>query len=258
MYNISYIAKSVLADIDSVDNREYQRIVKFAIDGYRKLRLSGLMGQTNKTIKLQINTNNVAYLPDDYVDFIKIGINCNGNLLNLDYNEKILGQINENEADCEYSSLSEMQDVLCGCKNKPNGCSTWWYSYPTWLDGQFYGGYYGYGSSVYRGGYKIDLNQRIIAFDSWVKSHEVILEYESNGIEGDSTIIPESAIPVLTAYVHYKKNMHNPNLQTRLAIQPYYQEYIQELKGFRARTAAMTAHDWKQIYLDTFRQSVKR
>ena len=67
MYNISYIAKSVLADIDAVDNREYQRIVKFAIDGYRKLRLSGLMGQTNKTIKLQINTNNVAYLPDDYV-----------------------------------------------------------------------------------------------------------------------------------------------------------------------------------------------
>ena len=95
MYNISYIAKSVLADIDAVDNREYQRIVKFAIDGYRKLRLSGLMGQTNKTIKLQINTNNVAYLPDDYVDFIKIGINCNGNLLNLDYNEKILGTINE-------------------------------------------------------------------------------------------------------------------------------------------------------------------
>ena len=53
MYNISYIAKSVLADIDSVDNREYQRIVKFAIDGYRKLRLSGLMGKQIKQLNFK-------------------------------------------------------------------------------------------------------------------------------------------------------------------------------------------------------------
>lgn len=261
MYNIAYIAKSALADLDAVDNREYQRMVKYAIDGFRKLRLAGLMPQTNKTIRVDISDNNTTWLPDDYVDFIKIGINCNGKILNLDYNEKLFGNLNPNSTnnDCNCTSLANMQDYLCGCEgDAPDGWWAWWYSYPTWLDGAFYGGYYGYGSAVYRGGYKIDLRQRIIFFDSWIKATEVILEYESNGIEGDSTIIPESAIPVLLAWVHYKKNQHNPNLGTRLSLQPYYQEYIQELKAFRARQLSMTAHDWRQMYLETFSQSPKR
>ena len=263
MKNIGYIAKSCLADIGAEDMSLYRKFVKYAIDEYRQLRLSGLLPISNTTTILEINENNIAYLPDDYIDFIKVGVNCNGVFMNLSYNERILGNINLNSAGCDCPSQQAQQEMLCGCNGNLDNASgfgwgLWWYSYPTWLDGTFYGGFYGYGGNVYRGGFKIDLKQRVIAFDSWIRSQQVIMEYQSDGLEGDSTLVPESAIPVLQAAVHYRAQKHNPNLSTRLSLQPYYQDYTQALKGFRARSAAMTAFDWKQTYLATFSQSPKR
>jgi primosomal replication protein N len=263
MKNIGYIAKSCLADLGAESMENYRRFVKYAIDEYRELRLSGLIEGVNKTVLLDISENNIAYLPDDYVDFIKVGVNCNGVFLNLSYNDKLLGQINTNSADCACPSQQEQQDTLCGCGGnlamaEGYGWGAWWYSYPTWLDGTFYAGYYGYGGNVYRGGFKIDFAQRIIAFDSWVKSQQVIMEYQSDGMEGDSTLVPESAIPVLIAGVHYRAQKHNPNQRTRLALQPFFNDRMQALKSFRARAAAQTAYDWKQMYLETFSQAPKR
>lgn len=263
MKNIGYIAKSCLADIGAEDMASYRRFVKYAIDEYRELRLSGLMPISNITTILEINENNIAYLPDDYIDFIKVGVNCNGVFLNLSYNEKLLGNINGNDAGCECPTQQQQQELLCGCggnaENAANyGWGLWWYSYPTWLDGTFYGGYYGYGGNVYRGGFKIDLKQRIIMFDSWIRGDSVVMQYQSDGLEGDSTLVPESAIPTMIAAVHYRAQKHNSQLSTRLALQPFRDDYIQAKKGFRARSAAQTAYDWKQMYLETFSQAPKR
>ncbi len=265
IYTLDYVVNACLADTGETSTRYKQQFLNYAVQGFRRLNLAGMM-PTNKTVVLDIDPNtNTAVLPDDYIDYIKIGlcVGCGskgaGHFVNLTFNPNICNNAQadffNDGCECnEQSIITDMNNVACGCTD---GMAAWWY-YPYWYGGVAYDGAYGYGAGNYRGGYNIFPEERKIAFDSYVTGEKVIMEYTSNGMAGIGTIVPEGAIGTLRAYVHWQRVMFSADTRTRLAVQPFKQLFDMEFKGFRARNAAITLHDWKETYYASIRQTVKR
>lgn len=245
-----------MADVNATDMKYYQPFFNWAVAAYRRLNLGGLM-PTNKSVMLDIDENtHTATLPDDYVDYIKVGICRNGVVINFDYKEDLCTQEQlaaESVCDCSTEQIeSDTANISGGCTG---GMQSWWW-YPYLYNGAYYGGMYGYSAGRYRGGYKIIGGK--ICFDSHVTADRVLLEYKSNGISGAATVVPEGAIDCITTFIHLQRVKFDKDRTTRLEISPFQSDHNHALLAFRARTASLTAHDWKQLYLRTLRQSIKR
>lgn len=265
-YDLNYCVNMVLADIGEQSTRYKQQYLNYAIAGFRRLNLAGML-PTTKTVLLDINPNtNSAVLPDDYVEYLKIGlcVGCEGKgiggFVNLTYNPNICSNIQgglvDDGCECTQESLiTTMGNVACGqCGDLPAN----WYYYPYYYNGGWYDGVYGYGAGNYRGGFNIFPEQNKIAFDSFITGEKVLLEYMSNGMAGAGTLVPETAVGTIIAWIHYQRVLHSADRTTRLDIVPYKQAFNAEFAGFRARHASLTLHDWKETYLESFRQTIKR
>jgi len=264
IYSLDYVVKSVMMDLGETSTRHKQQLLNFAIQGYRRLNLAGML-PTTKTILLDIDPNtNTALLPKDYIDYLKVGlcVGCQngkgmGGFVNLSYNDAICGNFEREGLDtcgCAESFITEANNVNCG---NTDGMQAWWFM-PYWYGGGWYDGSYGYGAGNYTGGFKVFKEQGIIALDSVYTGEKILLEYMSNGLAGLGTIVPEGAIGVLTAWVHFQRVLHSQDRTTRLSVIPYKQQFNSEFMGFRARNASMTLHDFKQIYYRSMRQTIKR
>lgn len=245
-----------MADVGATDMKYYQPFFNWAIRHYRRLNLAGLM-ETNLSVMLDVDPNtHCATLPVDYVDYLKVGLCIDGHVVNFTYKEDLCTQEQlaaDSVCDCNADQIAaDVANIGCGCTE---GMQAWWW-YPYLYNGAYYGGLYGYSAGRYVGGFKIIGDK--ICFDSNVTADKVLLEYKSNGIAGAATIVPEGAIGCITTGIHLERVMHNKDRNTRLDIVPYQRAHNAEIIGFRARKAAYNAATWKQIYLQSLRQSIKR
>lgn len=132
-YTLDYVINTCLMDIGETSTRYKQQFLNYAIQGYRRLNLAGLM-PTTKTVLLDIDANtNTATLPDDYIQYNKVGIcvGCGdkgiGGFINLCYNPNICSNIQDTELDtcgCAETFVTEANNVGCGCTD---GMQEWWY-----------------------------------------------------------------------------------------------------------------------------------
>ena len=264
-YTLDYIVKSCLMDIGENSTRYYQQYLNYAIGGFRRLNLAGML-PTTKTIILDIDSNtNTARLPSDYIDYLKVGlcIGCEGKgiggFVNLFFNPDICSNAQDpllnSVCECsEESLITTANNVGCGCTD---GMQSWYYN-PYYYNGGWFDGGYGFGAGFSIGGFNIFKEQNIIAFDSFVSGEKIILEYQSNGLAGSGTMIPEGAVGTLKAWVHWQRVLFSNDRTTRLDIVPYKQMFNSEYLGFRARNASMTTYNWKEIYYRSMRQTPKR
>ncbi len=105
---LSFCVYSVMADLDEVSQRNYEKYLKWAHDGFRRLNVGNLLENTVRTVKLEVDENTkTANLPADFVNFIKIGYSCYGTIINLDSNPEL--------------RLSGEPDA-CGCQEDAEQC----------------------------------------------------------------------------------------------------------------------------------------
>lgn len=256
-YTLSYCVNSVLADLDETSKRHYQKFLHYAIQGYRRLNLGNLVNTSIKTAKIDIDSNTkTGALPNDYVDFLKVGYSCGGTIINLDYNTDIIGSVGsvfDEACDCQ-DTLNQCQQLALsgelqtgyGYPNLPWLNSYWYYS-PYYHNGQYTSGYYGLGAGRMRNAYNINKEKCEIQFDSYIKADYVIIEYISNGIDCGDAYIDESLIPAITAYIHWKAVLHDTT-KNRLETRMFEDMWKREVRGVMARAAALTAWDWRQIW----------
>jgi hypothetical protein len=263
IYNLNYCVQSVLADLDETSSRHYQKFLHYAIQGYRRLNLGNLTTTNIKTAVLEVDSNTkTACLPNDYVNFLKIGYSCHGTIINLDYSDELRFQISD-----------DMFPAACDCQDELNQCqqlvsqgvdvsaypfySDFWYYNSYWNSGQFKAGYYGQGAGKYRNAYRINKEKWEIQFDSYIKADFVVMEYLSNGIECGESVIDETLIPAITAFIHWKRCLHDSGIN-RLEAQMWERQWMKEVRGVAARQSAMTAYDWVNKYRHTLKQTPKR
>lgn len=195
----------------------YFLFLELAIDAYRDLRLHLVMeGWTWKKCTVTALTggsagSGVIDFPEEFEDFIKIGVPVNGELWTLTRRDSII-------TTTTISGISETQDSDVG-----EGVEV-----ANWIDQELYTK----GGQNLRGYYTIDWDNRRIfvnGLDSSVT--EVILIYKSSGVMINATTwIPNKYIPALIAKILYAQTQYDNNFPASRRQELYYNMQQEEIK----------------------------
>ena len=258
MKSLAYVVSSVMTDIGVSDEKHYVRFLKWAVDGYRKMNLHGLL-PTIRSIELEIDkSTNSANLPDDYIEYLKIGVCRNGYMYNFDYNSKIcLPRDGESHCPCEATVIETTLNDTTGVYLDYN--TTWDFYNPRVNNGIYTAGFYGVGAGFYGGGYRIDEHSGKIIFDSYVDLDSVIMEYRSTGVSDDGTaFVPDGAIEALTAWVNYQRCTFSKDPSDKGLVQLFKANFENAAMSLNMRNNSQTPQFWTELMRSGIHQAVKR
>lgn len=269
--SLGYVVKSALADLGLPESAYYEQFLHWAIKAYREINNIGLM-PTVKTVSIPINQSTLsAPLPSNYVDFVRIGVCCNGIFINFDYNDEIcLFGDNLPASCCDTSQIANNISAICnavnsaGCGNNPNGqscCDSGGYGFGYWGWAGWTNGAWNYslpnfgiGLGTYKGGYRINKQLGIIQFDSCVKAQSFTMEYISSGFDDmGNAIIPEGLIPAINEYIHWQRcrfmrgDSPNDRRLLRQEASEFKRRYLVLVDDFNHRENALTKYEYLNI-----------
>jgi hypothetical protein len=253
--SLGYCVYSALADLGLPTSRFFTQFLHWAVKGYRELNIIGLMPSI-KYVQLPVNpATNTVLLPLDYINFIKIGVNCHNICINLDYNEELVMHSPDYALPCPCTGtqISNYVAAVCQCEEPFSG------GFPYWNWGGAYNGLWNYdlpnlgvGPGFYGGGYRINRELGVIQIDSCLAPKIIYMEYQSTGIDMNSgdAIIPQDAIPALNNYIHWERCRFSTDRVMKADAQGFRRMYLKEKEDLEMRFGAMT----KWEYIDIFRR----
>ncbi len=269
--SLGYSVKSALADLGYPESAYYEQFLHWAVKCYRELNVIGLM-PTIKTVQIPINQSTMsAPLPQGYIDFIRIGVCCNGIFINFDYNDEICLQgdavpsgccdssVIANNISCICSAVDASQVNGQGCCGDAGGFGFGGWGWAGWTNGAWNYSLpnFGIGAGYYHGGYRINKDLNIIQFDSCVKAQSFTMEYKSSGFDnmGDA-ICPEGLLGAINEYIHWQRcrfmrgDSPNDRRMLRQEAEGFKRRYLVLADDFSHRENALVKYD----YLDIFRR----
>lgn len=253
IFDLHYIVKSVQADLGENHTGNFKRYFKWAIDGYRRIKLANVIPYDFTSVRLTMDENrNWVDLPADYLEYRKIGLcvpfNGTEYLLTLDVNDNICIP-KDHPCDCAVQ-IPEAVDAIT------RGDFDYFQNYYGYIgyyhNQQFVAGHFGLGEGFYGGGYRIDEENGRIHFDSYITQNDIVLEYRSSGIpENGNARIKETMIPVLVNYVHWMIAKHKRR-KSAIDVRVAKQDFVRELKALNHKKLSFT----KAEFLQSDRRSV--
>lgn len=220
----------VLNDLGSSDENQYTRFLQFALRGVTHLNLHHINSFKRATIA--VSSINTVQLPDDYVDYLRIGICINGKIWTLTRNDKIClpDTMDCGEDDAAVESADEYLPYF----------------------------HYGASGGVNYVGYRVDKERHRIVFDGTVPSNSIILEYISTGISQEgTTYIPIEAREAVIAWIHWKRTEHDTTLP-EVAKARYFANYCREVRTLEQFQKSFTLDDLMDVIYSSYRQTPKR
>ncbi len=249
--SIDYIASLVMADLDEMTTKNYQKYLQLGINCcLYELKLSS--SPTIKTVHLTVADNGTIDFPHDYINYLVIGVCLNGRVWTLTRNDSIC--LNREE-DCpvelsEAIALSETStddqiEALVGCGYYFNG---------SFRNGQYVGEQYAYGGGWNgKGYYRVDEQMRRIEFSRVSPGTEIILEYNATGIDCDgAVVVPFECVASIKAYVHWQRIEYNDNYSSSDK-ERKRREYIVQFQALKHYKLMFTASE----FLDAKYRSIK-
>lgn len=241
---LSYVVMNYLNESGDFTMQNYKRYLQIVCDGIRQLNLYNLTQV--KVVYLVPNSANIVELPDDYVQYTKIGIMVSGRLWTLTLNKNIVPP----------------RDIQCGMDIRVtnSGLSTFPYGgynfVDHWYGDRFITGLYGLGGGLNTGYFNIDSENKTIVLDGCIFTNQIILEYKTDGI-GEGTPVPPQAIEPLKKRLDFLKRWHDPRVgigEKQLAKQ-LMDESIFELQCFEN---IVNLDEWMDSFYESSSQSPKR
>ncbi len=177
-----------------LSNHKYFKLWHIAFRGLTELGLDFFY--TVQSVKLPINANLTVTLPNNYLNYSKVGVFNNvGEVIPLGYNNNL-----STFSDLQPQRLQQTQDnslVFPYYQQTPI-----WYNY--WNNGA-YSNIYGLPSGApFAGSFKIDNANGVILLSETFGYDYVLLEYIASPIEGESCRIPIQFKEALIAYLRWK------------------------------------------------------
>lgn len=220
--SITEIVKSALMDIGAGMER-FEQYKHWILEGYRDFHFD--MAQEVKTVVLKLTPWKAIELPDDYVDFVKLGIEVNKEIRVFTNNERI--SLNLPDVD----PVDGDPDALVADSTTPDLSNERYTFYNFNRFGADAGQLYGLAvKSNGQGEYKFNKERREIQFNVNLDSATPIyLEYISDGISAcEKTVVNIYAAKLLKLYAHwcrlkYSKSSNQAEIQR--AENDYYREY---------------------------------
>lgn len=158
-----------------------------------------------KEIVIPVQPNQTAYLPNDYIQWIRVAnFNSNGELQILNVNNQLstFGDLSDDRMSKIASQIGTVGDILTdGFINYPN-CNN---------DTPFSDGLYGTGSRLLTvSSCKIDDTNRVIILDVNNTLNEVALQYVSSPEQDEDYQIPIQFQEAMIAWLNWQDKMYLP------------------------------------------------
>lgn len=223
-----------------------ERVANFVIRGFTDMNMFHL---TNIQVEyLKVGQDNTVNLPDDYIDYRKIGIEVNGRVWTLTLNDNIA-------LPRAMKCGEDIRKVISSPNPSQFGLNFGYYFPDHVRNGRYIGGLYGVGGGFNLAYCRIDKERRQIVLDGRVPKCEVVLEYVSTGVSmSRQTIIPRIALEPLIAFGIWKMTPFDRIGQKEAA----KNDYIMEVEKMRALENAMTADEFRDVLYSSFYAAPKR
>ena len=230
-------------------------IRSLALRGVRELGFDTL--KVVRSLKLSVSANNTVTLPDDYIDWTKVGSVGTDGLVyvlaenkNLNMSQKY-STINGISYDTDGDGLLEREDD----KTSTGGASmtTNDYVFRNYYNNREVGSLYGYGGGHFQGEFRVNLDQNRLEIESNSNITEVVIEYISDEARSTNPRVHVYAEEALRCFIYYKiierKSSVPANEKARARA-----EYYNERRKANARMKSFT----KEEALKTIRKNYKQ
>lgn len=211
---IDSIVRSYLADQGYNTLHKY---IQYLHWGLKALRIWNMdSAEEVKTVKLSMDARKAIKLPDDYINWIKVGIKVgdridafvNDNSIALHHEKKPMEKPKPNEPYCKYRFMNYRDG---------NG------KFLGYVDG------YGYGHNGV-GYFRVNEALREIQFSAEVNRCSVLLEYVSDGFNPHSeTLVNMKVSQLITEYIRYSEaryKLGDSASETRARKEEYIEEQL--------------------------------
>lgn len=196
---------------------------------------------------MNFNGTRIKKLPEDYIDYTKVGININGEVWTLGLNKHL---VKPRKEDC-----GDRVDNLGVTAHHPGFTYAF---HDHYRDGVFVSGLQTVGGGWNTGYFNVDKDERLLIIDGHIPKGEVILEYISTGIKKDGlTYIPYHAVNAVRMYVLWQMDEYDRNvpMSTKKDRERQFLEAEEQAKWFEE---APTLSEILDIFNESYTPGAKR
>lgn len=229
---IEAVALNYAMGAGRTDAGELARYILLAKNGFRELNIH--VSANIKSVALDINKENYSVvLPDDFQQFLKVGLNVNGHVVLLNYDPTIcIAQPEDSFCDDNGNEIEDHERFVNDCLCLSNNVLPPYYDYNSYYGRSFDNNQFVGKTFWLPAGYKnlglfrIDPSSNIMYLDSMCSSgSQIILDYISNGLTDEKTYITEDLINPLVAYIRYQLALNGANVSLPAAMSEWKEQF---------------------------------
>ena len=248
-----------LSEDDYVSNVADYHVHQLALRGIREMGFDVM--KRVKSLSLPVSDNNTVALPDDFVDFLRVGIAGPSGAIsvlkenkNINISREYVLDANSNPIDSDQDGVNDRVDstktTITGTNNLDN------YRDRTYLYESSEGRNYGAGGGKGVGYFRMNYEQNRIELNSEVNVEDLVIEYIADEARSSNPSVHLYAEEALRQYIYYKLVQRKSNVpmgEKQIARQNYYNE----LRIAKARMNSFSKEEALNVIRKNFRQSPK-
>ena len=267
---VNQIVNDFVLTLDTDDYVSYApdtTIRAFALRGIREMGMDML--KVVRSLKLSVSNNGTVTLPDDYVDWTKVGVVGSDGLVyvlgenkNINQSQKYSasgGYFYDTDGDGLYDREDSKSATNSGSPVVDDGITEGMNSYifRNFVHENNHGRLYGVGGGHYYGEFRVNMDQNRLELKSNGDISEVVIEYIADEARATNPRVHVYAEEALRSYIYYKlierKSAVPANEKARAR-----QEYYNERRKANARMKSFTKEELLKTIRKNFKQAPKR
>jgi len=247
---------------DYVNNTNGVVLRNYALRGIREMGFDML--KRIKSLKLSVNTSNsTVELPDDFVDYTKIGIVGSDGLIyvfaenkNQNMAMKYVLDSDSQPIDSDGDGVYDREDAKTEGIGRASVSDFESYTFRNFLYEGNIGRAYGIGGGMYSGEFRVNYEQNRIELYSTAGYSEVVIEYIADEARSTNPSIHIYAENALRSYIYYRLVERKANVPMEEKMRAR-QEYYNERRIANARLKSFTKEEALKTIRKNFKQSPK-
>jgi len=228
--NIDYVISSYLNRKNIGSTSDWDRYKQILIEHVTDLNI--FHTRFFKTEIGQVNEINQYNLPADFIDWVSVAVELNGEFWELDVNNNLITEP-DNTAETPVFQSHLLPPKIKGyryTRRRRNAA----------------------------GGFKVDYNQRLIVFEGNFKGKDVYLNYTSSGVPGQGDVfIPRELITVLRDYLDWIIKENDPTVTITIT-QRAEIAYGRSLLQYYDHKQDISGKELLNLFRNSLQQGVKR
>lgn len=247
---------------DYVNNANGVIVRNYALRGIREMNFD--IQKKIKSLKLSVNSSNdTVELPDDFVDYTKIGIvGADGLIYVFAENKNQAAPMKYkvdsagNRVDSDSDGVYDREDAKNAGGSRASLSDFESYTFRNFLYEGNIGRAYGIGGGKYSGEFRINFEQNRIELYSTAGYSEIVIEYIADEARSTNPSIHIYAENALRSYIYYRLVERKANVPMAEKMRAR-QEYFNERRLANARLKSFTKEEALKTIRKNYKQSPK-